>query len=468
MLSRSHTRIGQNILILIFLLVLILAPRPIAGWLDLETARRFESAKDYARAAPAYVNAAKRLFWRADLWQEAGFAAIKADRPEDAIASFVIAKEHAALTSDGWLALGDAYERTNDSSAAIAAWQSAGNVAEAYERLAKAHRAAGDFSTTMLDLQHLLALEPDNANAHYQLGLLFMASRPEDALPELLRAAQLDPSFDVHIQPIRTELNTALLSDDKAYRFLLAGHALAAQNEWDLALKAFRNAVSQRPDYAEAWAWLGEAEQHLGQDGFPALQKALLLDPASATVNVLTGMYYQRQGNPAKALAAYQAAVKLEPDNAAWHAALGGAYESNRDLLSALTEYQRAVELDPANVPAWQAMALYAVVNDSNLEGNGFTAARKLVELSPNDWQSLDIAGQVTHALGNLREARHLFEKAVELAPDQAAPHLHLALVFLDFKESDLAFAELKLAVSLDPNGPVGWQANRLLEQYFP
>jgi tetratricopeptide (TPR) repeat protein len=461
-------RKGQNVLILIFLLTLILIPRPIVGWLDLQTARRNDAAGDYAQAASAYVDAAQRLFWRANLWQDAGLAALKADQPVDAIASLVIAQRNNALTSDGWLALGDAYSQTNGSAAAISAWQNAGGVASAYERLVKAHRAESDFPATISDLQHLIALEPDNAEAHFELGLILAATHPEDALPELLRAAQLDETLDPRVHSIRTELNTALLSDNKAYRFVVAGHALAAQEEWDLALKAFQNAVSLRPDYAEAWAWLGEAEQQIGQDGSKSLQKALALDQGSAPVNVLTGMYYQRQGNSPKALAAYLTAVNLEPENPAWHVALGGAYESSHDLLSALKEYQLALELDPKNVPAWQAMALYSVANDSDLEGNGLAAARKLIEFSPEDWQSVDIAGQVTYALSNLLEAEHLFGKAVDLAPNQAAPHLHLAMVSLDLDKPDVALAQLKLAIGLDPNGPVGWQANRLMEQYFP
>jgi hypothetical protein len=30
------------------------------------------------------------------------------------------------------------------------------------------------------------------------------------------------------------------------------------------------------------------------------------------------------------------------------------------------------------------------------------------------------------------------------------------------------AYSYLSLARTLDPNGPYGWQAGRLLEQYFP
>ena len=47
-----------QILILVGLLILILAPRPIAGALDLKSAERFDAAGNAADAAQAYATAA--------------------------------------------------------------------------------------------------------------------------------------------------------------------------------------------------------------------------------------------------------------------------------------------------------------------------------------------------------------------------------------------------------------------------
>jgi hypothetical protein len=59
-------------------------------------------------------------------------------------------------------------------------------------------------------------------------------------------------------------------------------------------------------------------------------------------------------------------------------------------------------------------------------------------------------------------------KKAISLDPTQAAPALHLGLVYLQSGVQPSAYSYLILARTFDPNGPYGWQAERLLEQYFP
>ena len=468
MQTGSSSRFGQNVALLIFLVLLILAPRPLAGWLDLASARRFEAAGDPASAAVEYASAARRLVWRADLWEQAGLAALEAGQPEEAIPYLENASENLTLSVDGCLALGDAWAETGELPAAMAAWQKCSMSGLAYERMAQAHRGMGDYPAALQDLRTLVTLEPQAAHAHYELALFLAAADPQSALPELIRAAQLDSSLNARVEPLRLSLNTALLSDDEPYRFLLAGRALGARDEWDLAAEAFRRSVLLRPDYAAGWAWLGEAKQHLGQDGGPDMEQALQLDPASAMINTLYGMYWQRQGQAQKALQAFQTAVKLEPETASWRVALGSAYEQTGGLTQAVAEYLRAVELDPQDASAWQALALFSVTNGYDLAGTGLWAAQTLLKLAPDDWSSHDVAGQVTFALGNIGEAQHQYKEAINLAPGQPGPHLHLALVYLECGERLAAQDELEAARSLDPDGPVGWQAGRLLEGYFP
>jgi Flp pilus assembly protein TadD len=108
------------------------------------------------------------------------------------------------------------------------------------------------------------------------------------------------------------------------------------------------------------------------------------------------------------------------------------------------------------------------VTNDVDMESTGLPAARKLVILAPDDWQSFDLAGEAEFSMGNYSAAKVYLQKAVEKGPNEAAPALHLGVVYLQTGERTVAYTYLNLAKTFDPNGLIGWQAGRLLEQYFP
>ena len=59
-------------------------------------------------------------------------------------------------------------------------------------------------------------------------------------------------------------------------------------------------------------------------------------------------------------------------------------------------------------------------------------------------------------------------KKAIELDPTQAAPFLHLGLLYMQTGDRTAALSYLNQAKAFDPDGSIGWQASRLLEQYFP
>jgi len=466
--SSSFRHALVSALILIGLMVLILAPRPLYGWLNLQTAHAREFQGDLPGAASAYAEAAERIPWQPVLWEQAGEAAFSAGEIKDSIVYFQMAEGHAALSQAGWMVFAKAYQLSGDTGAAIAAWKRALPQASAYESLAEIYRQQGNLSAAMENWRALIALDANNANAHYQLGLLLTATSPEQALPELMSAARLDSKLDVSVQSLRTSLNTALLSDDRAYQLTVSGTALGALGDWDLAGKAFRQATGLNPGYADAWAWLGESEQHGGQDGLVDLQKAILLDPGSAMVQDLYGIYWQRQGQTTQAQAAFQRATEIEPENAGWQAALGSAYEQSGDLVAALEHYNLAVTLSPQDASMWRALAEFSLNNGVDVAGTGLPAAQKLLALAPGDWQSNDLAGLAAFETSNFAESEQLFLKAIQIAPDQAAPHEHLGLAYLQTGERAPAYEQLIQATSLDQNGVYGDQAQRLLEQNYP
>ena len=195
-----------------------------------------------------------------------------------------------------------------------------------------------------------------------------MTNDPKDALPVLMEAAQLNPSLDASVQSLRSSLNTAFLSDDRAYQFMMSGRALGALGDWNLAAEAFHHAIAVRSDYGEAWAWLSEAKQQEGQDGSIEMEKALALNPNSAMFQGLYGLYLQRQKQLKQALAAFQKAADMEPKDPGWQMALGGTYEQNGDLVAALEHYQSATELSPNDAVTWRALAEFSLRNGVDTE----------------------------------------------------------------------------------------------------
>jgi tetratricopeptide (TPR) repeat protein len=461
------------VLVLLGLLILILAPRPLMGYLDLVQAHiRSTGHFNFLDTAPYYTSAAERIPWRPDLYEQAAFSFQAGEDYPTAEKYFRLALQHHALTPNGWLEWGRAVLAQGNVSRAVSIWDEALQQPDpdawVHSDLADALQMLGNYNGAVREWQAFIRTNPDYDWAHYHLGLLLMSVSPGNALPELMLAAQLNPNLEKPIQTLRTALNTAFLSDDRAYQFLVSGQALAAIGKWDLAANAFSNALAENQDYPVAWAWLGQAKHQLGQEADAEFTKALSLDPESAMVQGLYGLYLQGLGKIPAALAAFQNAARIEPKNAGWQMALGGAFEQTGDLISAFSYYSSAASLAPGDPSTWKVLASFCINNDVDVASTGLVAAHKLIDLAPGDWQSYDLAGQAAFMTGEYPAAETYLNKAISLAPTQAPPVLHLALVYIQAGAPSMAYSYLILAKTFDPQGSYGIQAERLLEQYNP
>ncbi len=462
----------KNILILAGLLAVICLPPLAAGLRTAERARAAEARGDMAAASSLYELAAIRLPWRDELWQEAGLATSAGGQAAETIRLLRQAQERGSLTTPGAAVLGEALWETGELEGALEVWLgalSASNPDPAVlGHLAAAYQALGNRAGERETLLNLISVQPQDARAHYRLGLLLAAAKPEEALPELMEAARLDPTLDPNVQTLRKALNTALQVDEPAYRLTAAGQGLGGLGEWALAEEAFAAAAKVRPDYAEAWAWLGEARQQLGQDGGAELSRASVISPDSVLVHILYGLYWQRQGQAGTALEHFLAAAALEPENPAWQAALAEAYVQAGDLPPALSASQRAAELAPQEAQYWRRLADFCVQNRYQIMETGLPAAYRALELAPGDARVLDTMGRLYQEINDPQTARKYFQRAVEIDSTLSSGHLHLGILYLQTGQYDLAKPELLQARDLSPGTPLAEQAQLLLDQYFP
>lgn len=420
-------------------------------------------------AAAHLEHAAALLVWRADLMERAGRAAFAGGDMAEAAR---LLSQSRRLSVDGWRELGEAYRQLGRYDEAARAYRRGleiyGPQPSLYRGLALAFNAQGDFEAEMAAFREYVALDGTEAAARHRLGLLLSLYDPERALPELLASAELDADYDSVVQTMRSALNLASLESDEARRLTIIGRGLGLAREWQLAREAFQRAVGADGENAEAWAWLGEAKQHLGQDGGEELERAVALSPFSATVRALYGLYWKRQDEPQLALAQFQWAAAIEPENPAWFAALGDAYASAGDLPPALAAYQRAAELAPSEAAYWRMLAAFTVQYHFQVEEVGVPAAQRMLKLEPDIPASYDLLGQSCLAAALYEQAEENLLTALRLDPNYAPAHLHLGMLYLEWGRPEAARAHLIQAQALDPQGADGAAAESLLALYFP
>lgn len=474
-------------LLLLFVLIGLsgLSPIPHAARQALVRANRTIEFDSHESAAVHLNRALKYFPWRVDLWDLAGRYSLRAGDQELALKQLRYAEQAGRLTPRGYLALGDILRLRGDLQGAESAWQVAlerGSPGEeTYQRLLNLHRATGDYTASIQDLRTLIDLRPGEADYHFQLGLMLATQDPEAALAYLTTAGELEPDLAAAGGVIERSLSSARSTGDPAYLLLVSGRALADLGEWELAAQAFRQATRVQPDYAEAWAYLGEAEQQAAAHsraevgpldetvGREELGRALALAPNSVAANLFQAIYWQRRESYEMALVYLHQAAELEPDNPVVLAEIGNTLAQLGNYGEALEYYQQAVDLAPRDPAFLRALTLFSMRYDYRLNELGLPAARSAVLLNQEDPASLDVMGQVFTRLGDLYSAERFFDRALQIDPGYAPARLHLGLVYSLTGEEARAMEQLLLARTLSRDEPqIADQANRLMNNLSP
>jgi len=452
-------------LILLIILLAIVAPVIYSGYAELDKGNH---ASAHLEAAQHHQLAAQRLFWRTDLFELAGHEYYYAKEYSQANADYQKAFQHHALSADGWVAWGDVNYLNGDAKRAAEIWEQGlaqPNPSEnLYSRLAQIYKEKKDYAKAAEYLQRYVANHVLDASAHYRLGLLLTLSDPQTATSELINASQLDPQLDPAAQTLRTTLNLASLSDAPSAKLVIIGRGLGLVNEWELAQAAFEQATKVDEQNAEAWAWLGEANQQTaGTEALTYLDRAVSVNPNSAIVRGLRGLYFQRIGNNREALTEFQAAATLQSNDPALYVSIGEAYTKLGNLIGALEAYQHATMLVPDDVNYWRLLAQFCAQNNIHVSDVGIAAGERAVVIKPDDSSLQDLLGWLLFINSNDPEAERHFARALELDSQNALAHFHVAMLYLQTNKRDLAHEQLIHARDLGNQ-----DAQSALNQYFP
>lgn len=431
---------------------------------------RFQAAyqaQDYRAMADHVAVIAQHQPWREELWEKAGHFAHRAGDAELAIQHFEKAQEVGSLSTQGQVDLGTLYDQQGASQLAEQVWSGVEGSPEAAKYLAEFYQERGDYPAAIQEWERYISLRGEvDPRTHYTLGLLLAAYDPVESLAHLQGAA-------AEIPGARKLLDTldGASEGEPAYKLVVAGQGLASLGRWKLGEAAFARALEFRPDYAQAWAYWGEALQQVGQkdeDPLAALEKAYELDPDSGLVNIFLGTYWQRQGDHRKALSYYRAAGEIWPENPDVYVEKGRSWAVLGDLEKALTMYKKAIELRPETPDYYRLLAQFCINYHYRVREEGLPAARQAVQISEGSPASLVAMGQVMFELDDLQNAKKFYVQALEKDVTFVQAHLSLGLTYFALDDGTRASQHLESVLQLTDDPVMVEQARRMLAALSP
>jgi tetratricopeptide (TPR) repeat protein len=137
--------------------------------------------------------------------------------------------------------------------------------------------------------------------------------------------------------------------------------------EWDDAEKAYTAWTGKRPDDADAWRMLGNAQVEAKRlDGArTSLKRAIELSPENGESYAMLGRIEAESRNYDAAIPLLEKAIQSMPDDAEAHHQLGGVYLVQKRYPESVRELEAAVRLTPWNGYAWNKLGIASLATDN-------------------------------------------------------------------------------------------------------
>lgn len=198
--------------------------------------------------------------------------------------------------------------------------------------------------------------------------------------------------------------------------------------------------------------------------GLEKLLEAAKLDPENANIHNELGLTYRDLGAYQKSMVHFKKALAIRSKFSEAQNNLGTLYLLEKKWDLAIDCFQRAVSDILYRTPhfAYNNMGL-AYYNKGKYQ-KAIENYQKALKFFPSYSLCYENLALTYEAINRWESAIEAYKKSIDYAPDYPTPHFNLARLYLRLDRNDEAARELKLTMEIDPKGPYGNEAKRLLE----
>jgi tetratricopeptide (TPR) repeat protein len=303
------------------------------------------------------------------------------------------------------------------------------------------NEARREFSQALSDPHATLEVHSRKAQLSLQTGLLRgQAGDFTGAVKAFRQALEEQPDFaEAHYN-----LGLALLA------------ASGNVPVWKDALVEFRAAVAAKPRYFQAHRMIGVCLRESGNahDAIPELKAALNLEPASAETHFDLGRVLESVGNSSEAYSEYLAALKNKAPYPEADNAIGLLLLARKENDAAAAHFRAALAARPdfegAHYGLAKALKAEGKTQDSNLE---MKQASMLLKEQSDQVMSSHLSNESLDRAknGDIQGAIQLAKRAVWLDPANAIANFNLGLILADAGNLEAAIYQIRKAISLAP-----------------
>jgi tetratricopeptide (TPR) repeat protein len=337
----------------------------------------------------------------------------------------------------------------------------------------------GDANGAADSLQSALRNDPDNAVAHYQLGVAFdQQHNPARAESEWREAIRLRPDLTdaqralANVELRRGDLAALMQTAQQiinaqpysADGFLLRAVAEINGRKFTEAEQDLHKAMQAAPTSSIPYVQMGN--MRLAQKQFPEAEKFYqqALDKDSSSADGLNGLLntYFAEKQPDKAVAAANAQVAKSPNNSAFYDLLGTAlFNGKKDLQGAETALRKAVELDKNNSDALVKLGKVQVAEGK--ADQALATYQQSIKDNPREASFYILAGELYESQNKWDDAKAMYQQALNIEPNHPLASNNMAYVILQQGGNvDVALAMAQTARRGMPDSPnaadtLGW-----------
>jgi len=226
---------------------------------------------------------------------------------------------------------------------------------------------------------------------------------------------------------------------------LLAHDPQLAQEQAHEILKVYPDTVAARRILASAFRL-----QKMPQKGLDVLTPLLASQADSPEFLHEIAQCQGGVGRGDEAIATLRKALTIEPKFAPAWDSLGHQLAVAGDEAGSRDAFQRHFELSTPHPELVEATRLL----HAGKQGKAESMVRELLKKHPTEVSAIKVLADIGVKTGQLKEASHLLERSLELAPNyHAARHLY-AIVLMRRQEPEAAITEAEKLLALEPDNP--------------